>query len=646
MIPTELSIPLPAPWKQQSFAIRRLGPVNFLVGPNGSGKSRFVEALLPHLGGSARLLGTDRLSGMEQLGPLRSLIGDPFAKGFAKDNFQQFKQASQRGSGLDTIVLLEERSDLLIQVEATLGHLFDREIVLEWDSGRLVPKVRRRRGVSYRLDREECHGIKELLVLLTHLYYDGHSHLIVDEPELNLHPQYQAFFMQEVRKFAGDPSTSHSKKIVLLVTHSPFILDFRSEDDLRSIISFDLDHSIPVQVSELSLPTDATPFSLARRANTQHKQFFFADNPIFVEGVLDARLVEAILEARGRTVAGSGSCVIDAGGCEEVNHYFELCQHLGKKAHFLYDLDSLFSGHLRACIRDDVSVVSFLARTGLGGDFARYCGDLDKKLTKLIDWLLAHPVCGSLEGLVAFLESLGKRRGWKKQEYAKARVATLTAISLRHDEIVSVASETEVLDIQGHLRQIVNTLRTKNIHLLPGGTIERYLPAYSGDCYLIADSEKRRAVSREIDYLATPRTEAELSARYEDLYRAVNALPSKADVDMEPTIRRYLGRYIYELQFATARHVDWRHEDVAAHLHVVQPGMADVFSLVEFSRIAGKEFSAVIEVTEMLGQGRRRVRVSHRTNAGMGGFELEDLEAPVVDPRGTQVPETPEAVAR
>ena len=61
------------------------------------------------------------------------------------------------------------------------------------DSGRLVPKVRHRRGgASYRLDQQECHGIKELVVLLTHLYNDKHQNLIIDEPELNLHPQYQA----------------------------------------------------------------------------------------------------------------------------------------------------------------------------------------------------------------------------------------------------------------------------------------------------------------------------------------------------------------------------------------------------------------------------------------------------------------------
>ena len=93
------------------------------------------------------------------------------------------------------------------------------------------------------------------------------------------------------------------------------------------------------------------------------------------------------MEARGVSVAGAGSCIIDAGGDEEVNQYLKLCQSLGKNAHFLYDLDSLFGGNLRACIKDDESVQGFLASAGLGNDFGKYCGQLEQELTQLIDKL-------------------------------------------------------------------------------------------------------------------------------------------------------------------------------------------------------------------------------------------------------------------
>jgi len=172
VINKKLSFGLPLPWKDKTFSTDQIGAINFLVGPNGSGKSKFAGALKGSLG-NARLLGTDRLSGMEQNNALRGMFGDHFSNGLAKSHFTHLKNAGQAGFGIDTVVLLEERMDLRIQVEATLSHLFNRKIMLEWDSGNLVARaILGDSGTSYRLDRDECHGIKELLVLLTHLYND------------------------------------------------------------------------------------------------------------------------------------------------------------------------------------------------------------------------------------------------------------------------------------------------------------------------------------------------------------------------------------------------------------------------------------------------------------------------------------------
>ncbi len=623
MINKELSFDLPVPWLQKKFEPPQIGAINFLVGPNGSGKSKFAATLRSHLS-NARMLGTDRLSGMEQTNALR-MFGDPFANGLAKNHFNHFKQAGLEGSGIDTIVLLEERMDLRIQVEATLSHLFNRKITLDWDSGNLVARaVLGETGNSYRLDRDECHGIKELLVLLTHLYNDEHQYLIIDEPELNLHPQYQAFFMQEVRKLAGDPSTDKKKKVVFLVTHSPFILDFRSVEDVKSVISFDLNHSIPSHILDLDPAATARLSSLVPRLNVHHKQLFFSDNPIFVEGILDAQLVGTMQEARGVSVAGAGSCIIDAGGCEEVNRYLELCVAFGKNAHFLYDLDSLFGGNLRACVKGDGSVQSFLVTAGVGNDFAKYCGELDSKLTGVIDRLLvANPVPQLLTRLVEFLNRLGPRAQWNGKLWAKARVSVMTAISRNRSAVIAAISQTDVEEIEGRLKQIVAALKQRNVILLPGGTLERYLPNYVGDHYELTDDAKRKAVGEEIEEMAKAMTATELATRYGELYEAVCALPSKVSVDVERVLRDYLSHYIHDLQAAVVSNPTWRLDQVQAHLNTIQRATIKVFSVQELNRGPHKEFSAVVVIAEMLGQKQRLVRVNHQTNAGMGDFKIE-----------------------
>lgn len=624
MLEMNIEFKLPAPWNDKEFKTSKVGFINFLVGPNGSGKSKFAVALKGCIQ-NAKILGTDRLSGMEQTNPLRNIFGDSLAGGLEKVHFPHYKQAGWEGSGIDTLVVLEERMDLRIQVEATLSHLFNRKIFLEWDSGRLLARASLgTTGASYRLDRDECHGIKELLVLLTNLYNDDYPYLIIDEPELNLHPQYQAFFMQEVRKIAGIPTPGTNKKIVFLITHSPFMLDFKNINDVKSVISFSIDHDVPRQIFELDEEKTFRISSLVPRLNVHHKQLFFSDNPVFVEGILDAQLIAMMQEARGVSVAGAGSCIIDAGGCEEVNKYLDLCLALGKKAHYLYDLDSLFTGNLRACIKSEEEISNFLATAGLGSDFAKYCGVFDRTLTDIIDAFLVTSVCDALIPLKEFLAGFGLRKDWDGKQLARARVAILTAISRYKEEMTAALSIGKIEDVRGKLNQIVSALKEKNVHLLAGGTLERYLPSYTGNPYDLKDEAKRKAVSDELHVLSSGPNEMELKQRYGELYGTICDLPSKITVDVDRVLRGYLSQYIHDLQSAITENSTWNQEQIQSHLIAVQKSTTKVFSIRNFNRTGERQFSVEVVVASMLGRNKRFVAVSHMTNAGMGEFELQD----------------------
>ena len=532
-------------------------------------------------------------------------------------------------------MLLEERIDLRIQIEATLSHLFGRDISLDWDSGNLIPMaVRRKGGESYRLDREECHGIKELFVLLTHLYDTTHDYLIIDEPELNLHPQYQAFFMQEVRKVAGDPTISPDKKIIFLITHSPFILDLRSEDDLRSIVSFDLNFSEPKHFASIESNVTSSIFA-AGRSNAHHKQLFFSDNPIFVEGPLDSRIVESLMEARGVSVAAAGSCIIDSGGVEEVNHYYKLCQGVGKKAHFVYDLDSLFIGNLRRCIGSDDSIQSFLASAGVGNDFGKYVGALDQCLTKAIDKLLASRLSHNLKMIKEFMDGFGgDRKDWSKEQLAKSRVAMMTAISLHRDDVAEATSESIVKDIEGRWSKVLTTLKEKNIHILSGGTLERYLPSFKGNIYDPSDTSKRQAVEMELTYLQGIQDDEEIGKeeslidRYGDLYSLVKELPFKAEVDFDTTLRRHISDYNHELQKVINDNPNWTVDQIQTRMGQHPLQNCGVLLLDGFCRDKNNGFNATILIKDVLGKGFRVLEVDENTTIGnMKAFQKSEPDA-------------------
>jgi hypothetical protein len=330
-------------------------------------------------------------------------------------------------------------------------------------------------------------------------------------------------------------------------------------------------------------------------------------------------------EARGVSVAGAGSCVIDAGGCEEVNQYLVLCRAFGKSAHFLYDLDSLFRGNLRACVRSDGSVQHFLLTAGVGSDFGAYCGELDRKLTDLIDRLLAvRPAPAELARLMEYLSGLGHRKDWDGKAWARARVSVLTAISRYRDAVVGATSRGDVEEVEGRLGQITGALRQRNIILLPGGTLERYLPGYCGDPYQLTDGGKRQAVSEEIIELGKGMTDEQMEMRYGALYRAVRAMPGKLSVGTEQVLRNYLSQYIHDLQAAVVGNPSWELAEVQAHLNLIHRSTVKLFSLQKLERGPGKEFMALVGVAEMFGERPKAVRVTHRTNAGMGDFSIEE----------------------
>ena len=625
MITEQITLALPTPWLAGKFETDVVGPINYLVGPNGSGKSRFAAELLRHLKtrpSGARFLSTDRLREMANPGALARYFGDTFQAGYDKTSFGRLREAGAQGSGVDTIVLLEDRIDLRIRIEATLSHLFARDVVLEWDSGRLVPKITRQSsGESYRLDRDECHGIKELFVLLTHLYDDRHGYLIIDEPELNLHPQYQAFFMQEVRKVAGKPGDSAHKKVVFLITHSPFILDLRLENDLKSVISFDLNYSVPKQIANTT-PDISSAILSAGRLNAHHKQFFFSDNPVFVEGHHDVSIVEALMEARGASAAADGSCVIDCGGVEEVNHFLSLCQGLGKQAHFIYDLDSLFAGRLRSCIGDDDSIRSLLAAAGVGRSFGKYIGDLESRLTALIDILLQEPLRGHLGALGRFLGNFGAdRKRWDKGQLGKARVATMTMLSRHRDEVVAIAPK-DVEDVEGRWQRILTILAENNIHVLPGGSIERYLPSFAGDLLAPKPDAKRNAVVAELRQLQrisefdTEDVGAKLASRYEELYEIVMKLPFKEAVDFDGILRRHLSDYVHEIQKIVEANPDFGRERIEDMMRRHPLTKSGIVSLHRFQCGLNGRFEATIAISKMLGEDRRFVEVDSDTTIG------------------------------
>lgn len=626
MYQVNLDIQLPEPWKDKRFQTDRVGHINFLVGPNGTGKSRFTEALKLYLP-DCRILGSDRLAGLffKTGGNSHLLVSlSEINDGFSKRNFELYKEsASIIGVGSDAFVILEEKLDVRIRVEATLSQILNREIRLEWDSGRLIPQAYNiKQEATYDLYKEECHGIKELLVLLTHLYNDVNKTLIIDEPELNLHPQFQAFLIQEIRKIAGDPNIP-GKKLIFLVTHSPFILDINTKKDLSSVICFHSDFSEPSHLFSKTEEEINDFATIIPRLNVHHKQLFFADCPIFVEGIFDAQFIKAIQEFRGVSMEGSGSCVIDVGGNTEIALYHKLIEAFNKRAKYIYDLDSIFnSRQLRENANSDDKIKIFLAKIGAGPEFQRYCGELERLLTGVIKSVKeAKPENPKIIQLQEYLIKVYSDET-NKEGLKKARLAILIHLDKYKLSLVEILTELKVTEIEGKLENILRALKAQNVFLLKGGALEHYLPSYTGNLYEINDGIKKQTIEAEIEYIFSSLAVDELDDRYGYLFEIIKLLPAEPKIDYLKPIKNHLSSLIYKIQKGIQSGLIKSQETIPNYIGNEWDSYKRVLEVTSLNLESSAKFECRLKILDKWGFGERNLVINENTNPGMGQFEL------------------------
>lgn len=557
----EVTIRIPELCGQQEFTKDTWAPVNFLVGPNGTGKTLFAEKLkqqceLKNL--RVRYLNAERITGFERY-DYSGMIHSYIARGLDLSQLPTYKSLGlARGAGADAFLVLREKLHVRVKIEAILAHYFGRRIRLPEEGGFLKPKLRRLDGrPEYDLKEGECHGLKELITLLTFLYDDEYNCLIIDEPELHLHPQFQTFFLQQVRSIAGDPlGGNRDKKLIFLLTHSPYCVDIRSLDDLCHCLVFVPDRP-PTFISRLDGEDEYKVRKLIPRLNTHHKQFFFSTRPVFVEGYQDQQLYTLIQERRGRLTGAWGASIIDVGGKEELDLFFRLCRQLAIDAHFITDLDAVFRGKLRQSVGSDERCRQFIQQSGLGTDLMGTIGELERAIGRCVEDLMS-----ALDQQVTCYPELQELRdalaSTQPSEDDLPRKRCIFAVVLARDrpilERLLPTHSDDLCFIQGRLEQIGLAMKCAGVHILQGGELVHYLPSYQGNPYRVSTDAKRSAFERERQLLLTSNLlEQELLARYGALVEVLDAATSSRMPDFVAHLNYLISDWIHQVQSAVVR---------------------------------------------------------------------------------------------
>lgn len=328
--------------------VRTPGKVTYFVGRNGSGKSKAARAIVHRVGSTDSLyLATDRLMGIMGVNNFSwgtvpaKYMGPPLS---TDERAWLNEQSRQHGMATDILLMLREDPVVGLKVAAFLKKALGRTIEFRENAGFFDPFVRIG-SVEYSLLRDEGHGLRELTILLAAAYSRGWKLLVVDEPELHLHPALAQLWVSELSRECAERGVE-----AIVVTHEPTMIRPSSAEDLDNIWLFQ-PASTPTKISAaVHLGTEDRIAASLRKNPQLVSQLAFAPRPVLVEGQHDvAALKAAMLRTQPPAIVAQTELVL-CGSSGDVALWFEFANALNIDVRAIADLDALFSSDVHRVI--------------------------------------------------------------------------------------------------------------------------------------------------------------------------------------------------------------------------------------------------------------------------------------------------------
>lgn len=369
-------------------------------------------------------------------------------------------------------------------------------------------------SVAYSSAREAS-GLLHLAGLLAALYDDEVGAVLIDEPEVSLHPQLQSFLLKEILEVVGKPELGTNKKIVILATHSTEFLRIDTPKDIaRLIFCYDLSEKpiqIPVEAEELNGEKLA---GLIARMGQEHKLAFFAKSPLLVEGPSDSIICGGLANKLGIHIEAGGSQLLPVIGKGQFPIVVKLLKLAGKTPLVLADADGIADGvDLANSFLTSAEADRLAAKAG-SGRATEFCRSIYSAFSDLVE---SH-----WEDIARHAE---QHPYWTSHESskveptkAKRRAAFVTLYTLTEDELSILGDEERWKNIKLRFDALLNLLETQGCFFLRRGTVESYYQEEERKLSLTSD-KPASAAAEAAQFVGTQNSL--LEERYADIVRCL-----------------------------------------------------------------------------------------------------------------------------
>ncbi len=517
-------------FKNQDVKIAFYSPITVFVGANGLGKTQTLKSLRDFfrtkMGEEAvRYLSSNRMGNMEKY---RSRVEqmtyapDRYTCG-GKDD-KNHRHVNETVSG--DFFTMDEKKDVYIKVAERLSVLFKRQIFLRWDSGRLTVYFAKNESQEEYSVAAEASGLVNIISILSALYDDSVHVLLVDEPEVSLHPQLQSFIMREMQYVS-----CRNNKTIILSTHSSNMIPFDNITYLCNIVFF-TEGSLPRQVSpETPEMNNRKLKEFILRMSQIYKEGFFAKKVLLIEGASDNIICRFLLQKLNMNIDVAGTQIIPVDGKGQFPAVTKLFRLIGKEVYILADLDAF---------TDDNTVVDLFTCLPEATEKANERGinslnDLIRDVKNRINELIADDKYLALE------EVYKTHPYWKNKERdtdkKKYIIRSIIAIlfSSKTEEIDNWPDAKEWKQIKIRMEAIFNYLEELGCYFLRLGAIESYYMYSPNDTY----DEKPSKAADEVEKLQDQDI-CKIRRGYSDIIRALEYVSEAEIIDEGFAVKKEL----------------------------------------------------------------------------------------------------------
>lgn len=498
-----------------------------LIGPNGSGKTHMLRSLkrsapsLPN-GKITRFISAGRIGMMEQWRSISNVHA--FVPDYDNLRVGQFHSRGQRHK-IETLEgdyqTLAERPDIQLKVRERLKKLFKRDISLNWENGHL--------RVDFSIDEigsggysagREASGLLHLVGLLAAVYDDQIGMLLLDEPEVSLHPQLQAFLLREILTVAGIPGT-RNKKLVIISTHSTEFLKVDTPDDLTNLIFTTSVTTPPVQIGiDTQELKNRKVAELISRMGQEHKLSFFTKSPLLVEGPSDSIICAGLSSKLNIHLEAGGSQVLPVVGKGQFPVVLKLLRMMGKMPLVLADSDAFTDGN---------ELVQAFAQSEAANQFAiSMSHDNIIKMYSAVHSAFAQMTENYWEEIQIFAESTLHWRKKTTDDEAKLKRRAAFAALFANDP--SSLSQ-QWRDMRQRLSSVLDALEAGGCFILRKGSIEAYYVTPTDNL----DGKPGAATDEVIAFKQND--EASVEDQYSDIVRCLKKAAQTDNINEAEIIR-------------------------------------------------------------------------------------------------------------